>query len=180
MWCNVTLLCVDIPILLYVHTVPTYGRETCERKAMNQWISNLEVIHWISNHHRSTITRNLPRNFLEIALPQGWKNVSWTVYHQAHLREEEKAAAVRKREMEAACQDWCAWARLPVGKRFLKAVDDIATKSSEMQWHVDGCSWLQWLWKLFPSDFNWICVTGLFLYNNLDTRLCFACPNLWI
>ena len=35
-YCNAALKCVDVPILLYVHTVPTYGREACERKAMNQ------------------------------------------------------------------------------------------------------------------------------------------------
>ena len=43
--CNVTWYCVDIPIVPYVHTVPTYGREACEGKAMNQRNSNSEVIY---------------------------------------------------------------------------------------------------------------------------------------
>ena len=60
--CNVTWYCVDIPIVPYVHTVPTYGREVCERKAMNRWNSNLEVIHQLGNHHTTTVTRNLPRD----------------------------------------------------------------------------------------------------------------------
>ena len=58
-----------------------------------------------------TITRSLPRDCPEIALQKRWKNVSRTACHQAHLREEERAAAVRKCEMEAACQDWCACIR---------------------------------------------------------------------
>ena len=63
-----------------------------------------------------------------LKLRKGWKNVSRTACHQAHLREEERAAAVRKREMEAACQDCCASARLHVGKGFHKSVDGIAKK----------------------------------------------------
>ena len=52
--CNVTWYCVDIPIVPYVHTVPTYGREACEGKAMNQRNSNSEVIY--------TLTEKSPYN----------------------------------------------------------------------------------------------------------------------
>ena len=73
---------------------------------------------------------------------------------------------------QPARTDVRASARLHVGKGFFKTLDEL---SNDVQ-NAIACRWmqlqLQWLWKLFPSDFTWICVTGTCLDEKSLTLLC--------
>ena len=165
---------MDVPILLYVHTVPTYGREACERKAMNQWNSNLEVKHSLSN---ITIQAPLLEICQEIALKLHCEKAERMYHGQFATRH-----TFAKKKGQQLCEsvkwkqpartDVQASGRLHVGKGFLNTLDEL---SNDVQ-NAIACRWmqlqLQWLWKLFPSDFTWICVTGTCLDEKSLTLLC--------
>ena len=132
-------LCVQV-IPLPVHTVPTYGREACERKAMNQWNSNLEVIHSLSN---ITIQAPLLEICQEIALKlhcekaeRMYRGPFATRHTFSRKKGQQLCESVNWKQ--PARTDVRASGRLHFGKGFFKTLDEL---SNDIQ-NAIACRWM--------------------------------------